>query len=48
MAAFVRRRVLPSMPPPRIERGLIAWARWRLFATPLQAVLTLVQRSRSS
>ena len=42
MAAFVRRRIAAPLPPPRVERGLIAWLRWRLFATPLQAVLTLV------
>src|ERR1700680_5042578 len=42
MAAFVRRRIAPSMPPPRAERGLIAWLRWRLFATPLQTALTFV------
>src|ERR1700674_1474428 len=42
MAAFVRRRMVPRLPPPRVERGLIAWLRWRLFATPLQAALTLV------
>jgi general L-amino acid transport system permease protein len=42
MAAFVRRRLAPPMPPPRMERGLIAWLHWRLFATPLQTLLTLV------
>jgi len=42
VAAFVRRRIAPVMAPPRIERGLIAWLRWRLFATPLQTALTFL------
>jgi general L-amino acid transport system permease protein len=40
--AFVRRELAPNLPPPRMERGVLAWLRHRLFGTPFDIFLTLL------
>lgn len=39
--AFVRETALPPVPPPVAERGIYKWGRENLFATPLNALLTV-------
>ena len=41
-APFVRSAMIPQSPPPRGETGLVHWLRTNLFATPLDAVLTVI------
>ncbi|MFZ9133850.1 MAG: amino acid ABC transporter permease, partial [Gemmobacter sp.] len=41
-APFVRTAMIPQAPPPRGETGLVHWVRANLFATPLDAVLTVL------
>jgi general L-amino acid transport system permease protein len=38
---FVRSDAVEAMPPPVLVRGPLAWLRENLFASPLQAILTL-------
>ena len=40
--AFVRTDESPSLPPPFGERGVVAWARKNLFATPVDTVMSLL------
>ena len=40
--AFVRTAEIPPSPPPASETGIVKWLRQNLFATPANAVLTLV------
>ncbi|MGJ8545788.1 MAG: amino acid ABC transporter permease [Sulfitobacter sp.] len=40
--AFVRDTALPPLDPPAAQSGVIRWGRENLFATPANAVLTLV------
>lgn len=40
--AFVRETQIPPAPPPASETGIIKWMRQNLFATPANAILTLV------
>ncbi len=42
LAAFVRTEEAPSLPPPSSAAGPIKWMRDNLFATPANAVLTIV------
>lgn len=39
---FMRQEMAPTLPPPRRSRGLLGWLRRNLFATPGDAVLTIV------
>ena len=40
-AAYVRRTAAPMLPPPRLSRGAIAWARANLFSSWLSGAATL-------
>ena len=46
--AFVRETTLPPVPPPVAERGIYKWSRENLFATPLNALLTVATTNRPS
>ena len=41
-AFFVRKDMLPQLPPPASQQGAVKWARENLFSSPLNAVLTLM------
>jgi His/Glu/Gln/Arg/opine family amino acid ABC transporter permease subunit len=40
--SFARTDMLPALPPPVTERGIVKWARENLFSSPLNIVLTVV------
>ena len=42
MQSYVRTEMLPALPPPNARRGVVGWARENLFATPVNAILTLL------
>lgn len=41
-AFFVRKDMLPQLPPPAGETGPVKWARENLFSSPLNVILTLL------
>ena len=42
MAAFVRTEMLPALPPPGSQRGVIGWLRENLFSTWANGILTVL------
>jgi general L-amino acid transport system permease protein len=40
--SFTRTDMLPALPPPVSQRGLVKWARENLFSSPLNIVLTVL------
>ena len=40
--SFVRQEMLQGQTPPLAERGVVRWMRTNLFATPVDAVLTII------
>ena len=42
MQSYVRTEMLPALPPPNARRGVVGWAHENLFATPVNAILTLL------
>lgn len=41
-SAFSRNHLLPALPPPRSQRGIIYWLKRRLFANPLDGLITCI------
>lgn len=41
-AFFVRKDMLPQLPPPASQQGAVKWARENLFSSPLNIILTLL------
>ncbi|WP_182419307.1 amino acid ABC transporter permease [Bartonella sp. HY038] len=41
ISAFTRKQLLPALPPPKRQSGILHWLKRRLFANPLDGLITI-------